>query len=313
MLQREWRLPARKLILAMPITCVLIAFVTHAVTDLYVDRVVPARRAALADRSRAVLERGDQPARAAARAPLAQPRVGYERRPRAARRARLQRRAGGRGGRLRLVRVRAPGRHARLRLRDRDGLSGLVADAARGRGHPGAPQVAVRARRRVRDLRRGGARAGARQRLHRRVRVRDRARHPPARSRPPLRGARRRHRRDRQARHLRRLRRAADLRRPVRGRLGGRRHRRLHAVVRAHDRDLDLAGRHEDRHRHQGVHGVVRPQGRGDDDVLDPRPRSADRRGRAHLQPRRPRGLLLDHRPRAERHARVGVARYSAR
>jgi NhaP-type Na+/H+ or K+/H+ antiporter len=34
MLQREWRLPARKLVLAMPITCVLIAAVTHAVTDL---------------------------------------------------------------------------------------------------------------------------------------------------------------------------------------------------------------------------------------------------------------------------------------
>ena len=34
MLQREWRLPARKLILAMPITCVLIAAVAHAVTDL---------------------------------------------------------------------------------------------------------------------------------------------------------------------------------------------------------------------------------------------------------------------------------------
>jgi sodium/hydrogen antiporter len=34
MLQREWRLPARKLILAMPITCVLVAAVAHAVTDL---------------------------------------------------------------------------------------------------------------------------------------------------------------------------------------------------------------------------------------------------------------------------------------
>jgi NhaP-type Na+/H+ or K+/H+ antiporter len=34
MLQREWRLPARKLILAMPITCALVALVTHAVTDL---------------------------------------------------------------------------------------------------------------------------------------------------------------------------------------------------------------------------------------------------------------------------------------
>jgi sodium/hydrogen antiporter len=34
MLQREWRLPARKLVLAMPITCVLIAAVAHALTDL---------------------------------------------------------------------------------------------------------------------------------------------------------------------------------------------------------------------------------------------------------------------------------------
>jgi NhaP-type Na+/H+ or K+/H+ antiporter len=34
MLQHEWRLPARKLVLAMPITCVLVALVTYAVTDL---------------------------------------------------------------------------------------------------------------------------------------------------------------------------------------------------------------------------------------------------------------------------------------
>jgi sodium/hydrogen antiporter len=34
MLQREWRLPARKLVLAMPITAVLVAAVAHAVTDL---------------------------------------------------------------------------------------------------------------------------------------------------------------------------------------------------------------------------------------------------------------------------------------
>jgi NhaP-type Na+/H+ or K+/H+ antiporter len=34
MLQREWRLPIRKLVLAMPITCVLIAFVAQLVTDL---------------------------------------------------------------------------------------------------------------------------------------------------------------------------------------------------------------------------------------------------------------------------------------
>ena len=34
MLQRAWRLPLRKLVLAMPITCVLIALVTHALTSL---------------------------------------------------------------------------------------------------------------------------------------------------------------------------------------------------------------------------------------------------------------------------------------
>ena len=34
MLQREWRLPLRKLVLAMPITCVLVACVTKALTDL---------------------------------------------------------------------------------------------------------------------------------------------------------------------------------------------------------------------------------------------------------------------------------------
>jgi sodium/hydrogen antiporter len=34
MLQREWRLPARKLVLAMPITCVLVAAAAKAVTDL---------------------------------------------------------------------------------------------------------------------------------------------------------------------------------------------------------------------------------------------------------------------------------------
>ncbi len=34
MLQAEWRLPLRKLALAMPLTCILIAVVTHAITDL---------------------------------------------------------------------------------------------------------------------------------------------------------------------------------------------------------------------------------------------------------------------------------------
>jgi sodium/hydrogen antiporter len=34
MLQTAWRLPARKLIVAMPVTCVLVALVAHALTDL---------------------------------------------------------------------------------------------------------------------------------------------------------------------------------------------------------------------------------------------------------------------------------------
>jgi NhaP-type Na+/H+ or K+/H+ antiporter len=34
MLQKAWRLPARKLVVAMPVTCILVALVTHALTDL---------------------------------------------------------------------------------------------------------------------------------------------------------------------------------------------------------------------------------------------------------------------------------------
>ncbi|MBN1528292.1 MAG: cation:proton antiporter [Thermoleophilaceae bacterium] len=34
MLQKAWRLPLRKLVLAMPLTCVLVALATHALTDL---------------------------------------------------------------------------------------------------------------------------------------------------------------------------------------------------------------------------------------------------------------------------------------
>ena len=69
MLQRAWRLPVRKLVLAMPITCALVALVAPRAHRPVVDGVVPARRAALADRSGAVVERRHQPARAAARAP----------------------------------------------------------------------------------------------------------------------------------------------------------------------------------------------------------------------------------------------------
>ena len=76
------------------------------------DRVLPRRRAAVADRPGAVVGRGHEPARAAAGPPLAQPRVGPQRRPGAARRARLHGRRGGRP-RLRLVGVRDPGRGRR--------------------------------------------------------------------------------------------------------------------------------------------------------------------------------------------------------
>src|SRR3954451_15811435 len=34
MLQKAWRLPLRKLVVAMPLTCVIVALATHALTDL---------------------------------------------------------------------------------------------------------------------------------------------------------------------------------------------------------------------------------------------------------------------------------------
>src|ERR1044071_8098616 len=34
MLQTAWRLPLRKLVVAMPLTCVIVALATHALTDL---------------------------------------------------------------------------------------------------------------------------------------------------------------------------------------------------------------------------------------------------------------------------------------
>ena len=60
MLQTAWRLPLRKLVLAMPLTAALVALVTHAAHGPRLDRVVPPRRAALAHRSRAVLRRSSR-------------------------------------------------------------------------------------------------------------------------------------------------------------------------------------------------------------------------------------------------------------
>ena len=71
----------------------------------------------------------------------------------------------------------------------------------------------------------------------RRVRLRDHARHPAAGPARDVRGARRRHRRDRQARRVRRLRRAADARRAVRRRPRRGGDRRRHAARRAAGRD----------------------------------------------------------------------------
>ena len=62
------------------------------------------------------------------------------------------------------------------------------------------------------------------------------------------------------------------------------------------------------RHRDQGLHGVVRPQGRGDHDLLAVRARRGHPRRRAHLQPRRALRVRLRARARPVRHAGLGVA-----
>ena len=105
--------------------------------------------------------------------------------------------------RLRVVDVRAAGRRrSGSPSASRSGSLASRAAAARrpDRGDPRAPARALRARRRVPHLRRDDA-AAARQRVHRRVRLRDHARHPPARHpRATSRQRARGHRRDRQAR-----------------------------------------------------------------------------------------------------------------
>ena len=55
--------------------------------------------------------------------------------------------------------------------------------------------------------------------------------------------------------------------------------------------------------RDEGLHGLVRTQGRRDDDLLAARAQQADPQRRADLQPRGARGLRVDPRPRADRHA----------
>ena len=214
MLQRAWRLPLRKLVLAMPITAIVIAaaarllfgltwtesFLVGAVlspTDpVLTSSIVTNPRVPRLIRHSLNLE------------------VRPQRRARAACGARLRGRAQRELARFRVVAVRAPGRGARVPLRDRLRLARLPAHAGgahagAARSFPGAceaviaasaaeagapslhaldpaaSQVPVRAWRRLRDLRRHGPLAAG-QRLHRGVRRRDRPRRAPAGPRAAL-------------------------------------------------------------------------------------------------------------------------------
>ncbi len=96
---------------------------------------------------------------------------------------------------------------------------------------------------------------------------------------------------------------------PVRRRLGRRGDRLRHVPRRAAGGDLAVADRHGRvaRLAVEGVHGVVRAQGRRDDDLLAVHPRRGHPgRGADH----EPRGALrrdVDHRPRPDRHAGLRV------
>ncbi len=75
------------------------------------------------------------------------------------------------------------------------------------------------------------------------------------------------------------------------------------APGRAHGGGLDRAGGHRRRLCREGVHGLVRAQGRGHDDLLAARPQRGDPAGRADLQPGRAGRDVLGHRARTDRHA----------
>ena len=105
MLQSHWHLPFRKLALAMPLTAVIVALATKLLAGLTWTESFLVGRVAVADRSGAVHERGHQPPGAADHPTLAEPRVGAQRRPRAAGRARFRRGAAGRQRRVRVVAV----------------------------------------------------------------------------------------------------------------------------------------------------------------------------------------------------------------
>ena len=251
-----------------------------------------------------------------ARPPFAQPRVGAERRPRAARRARVRGGAGAERERLRVVALRAPGRRrSALAFGDRRSGSSASWLLPRGRGAERGRSRRTRSRctrsaSRSRPTASTVALPPARQRLHRRVRVRDHARDPAPRRRATLRAARRGHRRDRQARHLRRVRLAADVRRPVRRRLGRRRHRRVHAAARAADRDLDRARRRcASTPSTKGFMAWFGPKGVATMTFSLLVLGRGHPGGRADLQPRRAAVFASILAARPDRHARHGMAR----
>ena len=184
MLQAEWRLPLRKLVLAMPITAVIVAVAAHALTDLGWTECF--LLGALLSPTDPVLSSSV----------VTNPRV-----PRLVRHS-LNLESGLNDG-LALPAVLAFS--AALRIGEDDFVwwefvlqdvtlgfafgivvgyvaSRLLPRDAGSQLDPGPPEVALRARDGVRHLRHRRRAAAAGQRADRGVRVRDRARHPPART-----------------------------------------------------------------------------------------------------------------------------------
>ncbi len=99
------------------------------------------------------------------------------------------------------------------------------------------------------------------------------------------------------------------LQRALRRRLGRGRRRRRHAADRAPRGDRDRADRDEAAVLPAGLHGLVRAQGRGHDGLLTAGPGRGLRERGAHLQPRRALRLRVDPGARALRHARLELGR----
>ena len=202
MLQREWHLPFRKLALGMPITGAIVACAAHWIVGLggssrrcvgaLLSPTDPVLSSSVVTNPRVPrLVRHSLNLESGLNDGLALPAV-------LAFTAALGADAG-----LRVVEVRAPGRDARLRVRDpaRAGAPRAVPPRAElTESIPAHAQslYALGVAFAIYGITVGAAAAG--QRLHRRLRRRDHARHPAPRPARELREPRRRHRRDRQAR-----------------------------------------------------------------------------------------------------------------